>query len=315
MVKEKSQTLEEIAMSLFDEMGVSDTDEGTFSTMDHLPNNDEDSSTLGEQDKNTDKADTAPVIKPEQPQPERLYAGRFKTVEEMEAFVANGAQQQQQPKPPEVNEEKIPDLDRGLLATLHEQDDADGTDFTAEYLRKKMSERSLSDFEIEKLKELDAGGKDLYGEYVAMKTKREVMAELQPTLQPIQDRQTEESRAAFIANEKAIFDSLEKEYDKSELATLKQKTSSPEFVNKVLSQSALGQIISDTFNRGSKATAYKMLLSESRALLKREQANVVQDKKNKSFPSDIGSKSSGVKKAHAQTIEDAFNDSMEELNN
>ena len=300
-------------MGLFDEMGVSDTDEGTFSTMDHLPNNDEDSSTLGEQDKNAE-----PVVdkqpKADEPKTERLYAGRFKTVEEMEAFVENGAQQQQ-PRPPETNEEKIPDLDRGLLATLHEQDDADGTDFTAEYLRKKMSERSLSDFEIEKLKELDAGGKDLYGEYVAMKTKREVMAELQPTLQPIQDRQTEESRAAFIANEKAIFDSLESEYDKSELATLKQKTSNPEFVNKVLSQSALGQIISDTFNRGSKATAYKMLLSESRALLKREQANVVQDKKNKSFPSDIGSKSSGVKKAHAQTIEDAFNDSLEELNN
>jgi hypothetical protein len=308
MVKEKSQTLEEIAMSLFDEMGVSDTDEGTFSTMDHLPNNDEDSSTLGEQDKNAE-----PVV--DEPKTERLYAGRFKTVEEMEAFVANGAQQQQPMPQPQPKEDEIPDLTREQLIALHEGDDQDRTSYTIGYLQKKMSERNLTDYELETLKTLDSDGKDLYGSYVASKTKREVMAELQPTLQPIQDRQTEESRAAFIANEKAIFDSLESEYDKSELATLKQKTSNPEFVNKVLSQSALGQIISDTFNRGSKATAYKMLLSESSALLKREQANVVQDKKNKSFPSDIGSKSSGVKKAHAQTIEDAFNDSMEELNN
>ena len=311
----ESQTIEELANGLFDEMGFEDGDELTFDKNSYMPN-DETQQNLGEQDKNTEKSDEQkPPVKKEEAQAERLYAGKFKTVEEMEAAFLQGNQAQpQQQVQQQAPEEKIPDLDRSLLATLHEQDDADGTNFTVEYLKKKMSERNLSDFEIEKLKELDAGGKDLYGEYVSAKTRREVMAELQPTLKPIQDQQSKEQYDSYVKNEKAIFDALPTEFEKNELATLKQKTSDPKFNEAVMKQSSISHIIEHEFKNGSKATAYKLLLGESKAYLARQTEQVKSDKKAKSFPADIGVKADPSKRKTAATIEDAFNDSLQELN-
>jgi len=306
---EKSQTLEELANGLFDEMGFQEGDETTFDTEAYRPNHDANikESALGEQETNTEK----PAEKPA----ERLYAGRFKTVEEMESFIANGGNTEapKQLVTIESKSEEMPDLSREELITLQEGDDQDGTEWTVGYLQKKMAERNLTDFEMEKLKELDTEGKDLYGSYVAGKTKREVMAELKPTLQPLQERQSKEQYDAFVEKEKAILNTLDNEYAKDELATLKQKTSDPKFIQTVVGQSALGHIISNEFNNGSKATAYKLLLSESKAYMKKQQDQVSQGKKEKSIPADIGSKSPN-KKAKAQTIEDAFNDSVEELN-
>jgi hypothetical protein len=171
-----------------------------------------------------------------------------------------------------------------------------------------MGERNLTDFEIEKLKELDTGGKDLYGNYVALRAKRETLSELD------QSRRNEDSYNAYMEKEKAVLSSLENEFDKTELATLKQKTSDPKFITEVLSKSDIGSVITNEFSNGSKAIAYKMLLRETSKYLSSQKAEINSEKKKKSFPADVGQKADIIKKEKSGSIEDAFNESLQELN-
>lgn len=306
-----NQTLEEIANSLFDEMGFKEGDETTFDKGAFMANGEAiKAKSHGEQEKEENSESSEPVKKEQKE--ERLYAGKFKTVEEMEAAFLERKEEPPQPKKPA--EEELPDLTKEELISLHEQDDMDGKSFTAEYLQKKMQTRNLEPFEVEKLKELDVKGEDLYGKYVSLKTKREVMEELRPTLEPIQQKQSKEQYDSFIEREKAVLNSLDTEYEKTELATLRQKTSDPKFVSEVLSNSDMGRIIQNEFQNGSKALAYKMLIRETKQYLSNKDTEQKQKKAEKSFPADVGSTGAAQKKTSAMSIEEAFNDSLQEFN-
>lgn len=305
MGAESSQSLEQIANGLFDELGFKDGDETTFDKGAYSPNGNV-LDDLGEQENNTELKEKEPA-----PAQERLYAGQFKTANEMEAAFLARAEKPAGSKP---DVEEIPDLTRELLTTLHEQDDSDGTTFTVEYLQRKMAGRNLTDFEIEKLKELDVSGKDLYGSYVSIRTERDVMSKIGPVIKPIQDRQNQENYNDYMENEKAIFSTLETSYEKSELATLKQKTSDPKFIETVLRQSEFGQAITSMFQAGSKATAYKMLMRETKDYIGKQTAGINRDKTARSIPADVGAKADPAKKRNAASIQEAFDDSLQELN-
>lgn len=304
-----NQSLEELANGLFDEMGFKEGDELTFNKNQYMNQSEpiEDSESHGEQEKNTDSSDK---------KEERLYAGQFKTVEELEA--AFNSKQEEKPvakqPEPENKSEAIPDLTREELITLHETDDQDGKDFTVQYLKKKMQDRDLTDFELEKLKELDSGGNDLYGSYVSLKTRRDVMAELKPTIEPIREQQNKEAYEKYVESEKAILSTLDNEYQKEELASLKQKTSDPKFVEEVLNQSEVGEFINNLWQSGQKAKSYKLLIGEAKRYLSKQAESAKQEKREKSFPADVGSSADARKKISAKSIEEAFNDSMQELN-
>jgi len=301
----ENQTLEQVANNLFDEMGFSEGDELSFSKDEYLTGNEEATSKgLGEQDNNTEEA--KPEVKAETP---RLYAGRFQTVEEMEkAFVESQAVKED--KIEAKHDDSLPDLTREELIALHEQSEMDGKNFIQEYLQKKMQERDLSDFEVEKLKEL---GTDNYAEYVAVKTKRETMAELNPILKPVVEEQQKKQYDEYVEREKAIFTSIDTEYEKTELATIKQKTTDPKFIDEVLRQSDLGSVIQNEFQNGSKATAYKLLVRETKIYLDKQSRQTEDKKRQRSFPADVGSKAE-IKKNRSGSIEEAFNDSLEEFN-
>ena len=297
MGENESRSLEQLANELFDEMGFKEGDETFVDTKAHLP-----AESHGEQTE-TGKEPVAekPVVttKEEQP-PQRLYAGKYKTPEEMEAALV------ELEKPAE---KKLPDLTQEELIVLHEQDEQDGKQWTVGYLQKKMVERNLTDFELEKLKELDSAKLDLYGQYVAAKTKREVYSELQPVLKPVQEEQAKRQYDAFVENEKTINDSNKVEFGE-ELAELEKKISDPKTIESVLKESPLRDVILNEWNNGSKAMSHKLLLREAKFHFQRQ----VQSKKEKSIPADVTGASSSRKVEKTGTLEEAFDESCRELN-
>ena len=300
MGENESRSLEQLANELFDEMGFKEGDETFVDTKAHLP-----AESHGEQTE-TGKEPVAekPVVttKEEQP-PQRLYAGKYKTPEEMEAALV----ELERPKQPV--ESKLPDLTNEELIVLHEQDEQDGKQWTIGYLQKKMIERNLTDFELEKLKELDSSKLDLYGQYVASKTKREVYSELQPVLKPVQDEQTKRQYDAFVENEKSTNESNKVEFG-AELAELEKKISDPKTIESVLKESPLRDVILNEWNNGSKAMSHKLLLREAKFHFQRQ----VQSKKEKSIPADVTGASSSRKVEKTGTLEEAFDESCRELN-
>jgi len=298
MGENESRSLEQLANELFDEMGFKEGDETFVDTKAHLP-----AESHGEQTE-TGKEPVAekPVVttKEEQP-PQRLYAGKYKTPEEMEAALV------ELEKPAE---KKLPDLTQEELIVLHEQDEQDGKQWTVGYLQKKMVERNLTDFELEKLKELDSAKLDLYGQYVAAKTKREVYSELQPVLKPVQEEQAKRQYDTFVENEKTINDSNKVEFG-AELAELEKKISDPKTIEAVLQKSPLRDVILNEWNNGSKAMSHKLLLREAKFHFQQES---IRTKKEKSIPADVTGASSARKVDKASTIDDAFDESCRELN-
>ena len=297
MGENESRSLEQLANELFDEMGFKEGDETFVDTKAHLP-----AESHGEQtETGKEPVVEKPVVttKEEQP-PQRLYAGKYKTPEEMEAALV------ELEKPAE---KKLPDLTQEELIVLHEQDEQDGKQWTVGYLQKKMVERNLTDFELEKLKELDSAKLDLYGQYVAAKTKREVYSELQPVLKPVQEEQAKRQYDAFVENEKTINDSNKVEFGE-ELAELEKKISDPKTIESVLKESPLRDVILNEWNNGSKAMSHKLLLREAKFHFQRQ----VQSKKEKSIPADVTGASSARKVDKASTIDDAFDESCRELN-
>ena len=297
MGENESRSLEQLANELFDEMGFKEGDETFVDTKAHLP-----AESHGEQtETGKEPVVEKPVVttKEEQP-PQRLYAGKYKTPEEMEAALV------ELEKPAE---KKLPDLTQEELIVLHEQDEQDGKQWTVGYLQKKMVERNLTDFELEKLKELDSAKLDLYGQYVAAKTNREVYSELQPILKPVQEEQAKRQYDAFVENEKTINDSNKVEFGE-ELAELEKKISDPKTIESVLKESPLRDVILNEWNNGSKAMSHKLLLREAKFHFQRQ----VQSKKEKSIPADVTGASSARKVDKASTIDDAFDESCRELN-
>jgi len=300
MGENESRSLEQLANELFDEMGFKEGDETFVDTKAHLP-----AESHGEQtETGKEPVVEKPVVttKEEQP-PQRLYAGKYKTPEEMEAALV----ELQNPKKPE--EKKLPDLTQEELIVLHEQDEQDGKQWTVGYLQKKMVERNLTDFELEKLKELDSAKLDLYGQYVAAKTKREVYSELQPVLRPVQEEQAKRQYDTFVENEKTINDSNKVEFGE-ELAELEKKISDPKTIESVLRESPLRDVILNEWNNGSKAMSHKLLLREAKFHFQKQ----IQSKKEKSIPADVTGASSARRVDKAQTLDEAFDESCRELN-
>lgn len=301
MQEKESQSLEQLADALFDEMGFKEGDEIFVDTKAHMPNVEEEKpENLGEQSEQGKE----PVAKKEESTPQRLYAGKYKTPEEMESALI----ELERPKQPA--ESKLPDLTNEELIVLHEQDEQDGKQWTIGYLQKKMIERNLTDFELDKLRELDSSKLDLYGQYVASKTKREVYSELQPVLKPVQDEQTKRQYDAFVENEKSTNESNKVEFG-AELAELEKKISDPKTIEAVLQKSPLRDVILNEWNNGSKAMSHKLLLREAKFHFQQES---IRTKKEKSIPADVTGASSARKVDKASTIDDAFDESCRELN-
>lgn len=289
-MEEKIQTIDEIAAACFDEAGVQDGDEGTYNPQDYTKPLDADADSSGEQDE-TSKEPKQPAAT------ERLYAGKFKTPEEMEAAFL---ETQKTTEPEKKESDSIPDLSRDELTTLSENDDMDKTSYTVEYLRKKMGERDLSDFELEKLRELD-GKEDLYGQYVAAKTERQIMAKLKPVVDTYSEESQRKAEAAFFEREKAIEDSNKDEFG-DELPTLKKKVSDPKFIEEVLSQSPIRNVILNEWDKGSKAMSHKLLLRETKYYVEQQRNKKI----NKSVQADVGGGAAQRKTDSASTIDEAF---------
>lgn len=290
MPKEEIQTIDEIAAACFDEAGVQDGDEGTYNPKEYAKPLDADADSSGEQDE-TSKEPKQPAAT------ERLYAGKFKTPEEMEAAFL---EMQKTTEPEKKESDSIPDLSRDELTTLSENDDMDKTSYTVEYLRKKMGERDLSDFELEKLRELD-GKEDLYGQYVAAKTERQIMAKLKPVVDTYSEESQRKAEAAFFEREKAIEDSNKDEFG-DELPTLKKKVSDPKFIEEVLSQSPIRNVILNEWDKGSKAMSHKLLLRETKYYVEQQRNKKI----NKSVQADVGGGAAQRKMDSASTIDEAF---------
>jgi hypothetical protein len=294
MPKEEIQTIDEIAAACFDEAGIQDGDEGTYNPQDYTKPLSADADSSGEQDEASKAVQDGKGV--ETGAPERLYAGKFKTPEEMEAAFL----EIQKPAQPEKKEDAIPDLSREELTTLSENDDMDKTSYTVEYLRKKMSERDLSDFELEKLRELD-GKDDLYGQYVAAKTERQIMAKLKPVVDTVSEESNRKAQEEFFKRESAIEDSNKEEFG-DELPTLKKKVSDPKFIEEVLSQSPIRNVILNEWDKGSKAMSHKLLLRETKYYVEQQKNKKI----NKSVQADIGGGAAQRKTNSASTIDEAF---------
>lgn len=296
MTNEKNQTIDEIAAACFDDAGVKDGDEGTYNSRDYSRPLTE-TGKSGEQDESSKEAgantDKPPV------QPDRLYAGKFKTPEEMEAAFLETQKTQVQAQP-EKKEELIPDLSRDELTTLSENDQMDKTVYTVEYLKKKMVERDLSDFEIEKLRELD-GKDDLYGQYVAAKTERQIMSKLQPVVDTVSEESRRKTEEAFFKREQEINDSNKEEFGE-DLSSLKKKVSDPKFIEEVLSKSPIRNVILSEWEGGSKAMSHKLLLRETKYYLDQQRSQKI----SRSVQADVGGGAAQRKTDSALTIDEAF---------
>lgn len=295
MPKEEIQTIDEIAAACFDEAGVQDGDEGTYNPKEYAKPLDADADSSGEQDESSKVAPAGKGV--ETGTSARLYAGKFKTPEEMEAAFL---ETQKTTEPEKKPTDSIPDLSRDELTTLSENDDMDKTSYTVEYLRKKMGERDLSDFELEKLRELD-GKEDLYGQYVAAKTERQIMAKLKPVVDTYSEESQRKAEAAFFEREKAIEDSNKDEFG-DELPTLKKKVSDPKFIEEVLSQSPIRNVILNEWDKGSKAMSHKLLLRETKYYVEQQRNKKI----NKSVQADVGGGAAQRKTDSASTIDEAF---------
>ena len=315
MNENESQTLEDLINDEYDRLGLDDDSDDSYVVTDEGSQNDsDDKSSQGEQPKDEKNEETQGDDSGDKS--ERLFAGQFKTVEELEQAYQSKSVKQDPVNVPEQKEDenKLADLNRQEFVSLCEVDDMDGTSYTSEYLKTKMQERDLTPFELEKLKELDSDkNEDLYGQYVSLKTKREVRAEIAPVLAPIEKENREKAINEFMDRERKIVDSCKDEFEN--YTELKDKVSKPDFVKEIIQGSDLGPVILREFESGSKATAHKLLIQEADKHLRKQTDNINREKKRKSFPADVGGSSAASKHTvdKADTVEDAFDAAWKEL--
>jgi hypothetical protein len=261
----------------------------------------------GDQSSAEDGAGKPPAAEP----PKRKWGGRFESPEEMEAEFIRMSTTTRPPaddKPPAS--EELPDLTEAEMATLAEQDEADGSQFAREYLSKKMKARNLTTHELKALRKIDTEqGTDLLGDYHELRAARRIQQETAPLVR----RSQQEAQQQFQARELKIDESNAKEFGSS-LKELEGFCSSPENVNQVLQFSPIAHLIVNEHERGSPATAHKLLLREAQAFQRMNQESTARVKKTKSISADAGGGGSPRKaKDSAATVEEAFEAAEEEL--
>lgn len=235
--------------------------------------------------------------------PVRKWAGQYDTPEEMEAAYIRGLQRQDPAtqKPAEPVDE-LPDLNEAEMNTLAEQDGNDGTEFSAEYLRKKMQTRNLHPHEVKVLRKLDdEKGTDLLGDYHELRALRRVQAETAPLVR----RSREESVRAYETRERSIDKTNEGEFGER-LGELETFCGDPKNVEIVLQRSPIAHLIINEHQR-SPATAHKLLLREADSVLRSHREATIAGKNKRSVPADVGA-SGRVKgpRDSAATVEEAF---------
>lgn len=314
-VDESQMSLDEIADKVFNDANVGDGEELFV---------DESAPLSTDQEEETPESETEPKEEPQEEsektqtmaqQEERLYAGRFKTAEELEqAFLKSQetqtTEQTTQPQTPTQDTEEVPDLEEREFITLKEQDDADGTNYTEEYLSAKMKERDLTDFELESIE-----GTPLATAYIAEKTRRDVMSEVEPVLNPLREDMQKKQAEAYVENEKAIVSQTEKDFGSERFKELQDKAKDAEFMKELTETSSVMPIIEQLWNSGQKALANRMILQEIDMHSRRKEAQIKQGKASKSIPADIGSTTTNQKKIleKASSMEEAWDASMQEL--
>jgi hypothetical protein len=211
-------------------------------------------------------------------------------------------------KPP-AKPEQLPDLTEAEMATLAEQDEADGSSFAKEYLSRKMRDRNLTPHELKALRKIDAEqGTDLVGDYHEIRADRRVAQATAPFVQ----KSRQEAQQVFQAREKKIDESNVGEFGES-LKTLEEFCSSPANVEQVLKVSPIAHLIISEHERGSPATAHKLLLREASYMQRSNEKAQRREKKNASVPADAGGGGGPRKtKDSAATVEEAFEMAEEE---
>ena len=275
-------SIEEIADEEFEEI------EG-----DEEPGSDDDDSGDQEEDSGDESE--------EQQAPKRKWAGEFNSPEEMEAaFIRNLKEPKTETQEPPAG---IPDLTDAELNTMSEQDTQDGTQFMEEYLRRKMMERNLAKHELVAARAIDAEkGTDLLGDYHELRAVRAVRKETAPLARKSQ----QESQAAFAQREQSIDSSNTKEFGES-LTDLENFVSKPKNVEAVLQQSPIAHLIISEHERGSPATAHKLLLREAQAYSRMSRESAKASKSRMSVRADAGGQTiTKQSKNSAATIEEAF---------
>lgn len=292
--QEQNGSVEEIFEEEYEE--VTETSEDSDEDDDDNESGNLEEDGAGEQEDEAD--DGEPESNTPEP-PVRKWGGRFNSPEEMEAEFLRISSKQQEPEKQPEKKSDVPDLNSSEIQTLSEHDEADGTNFAVEYLKRKMSERNLQSHELQLLRKIDnEKGTDLQGEYYDLRAARKVREETAP----FRNKSQQEAQEAFISREKAINESTNKEFGEN-LKPLEEYCSNVKNVEKILQQSPFAHLIMHEHNHGSPATAHRLLLREA-ALLRKETSA---DKKRKSVKADPGSRPSARGSApKALTIEDAW---------
>jgi hypothetical protein len=245
--------------------------------------------------------------------PVRKWGGQFDTPEEMEAAYIASLRPKGETEPGKSenkDKDQLPDLTEQELLVMSEQDASDGTKFMEEYLRRKMQTRNLQKHEVAAARKIDTdSGTDLLGDYYEMRALRRVRQETAPLVR----RSQEESQKAFASMESAIDKSNVDEFGEESLADLEKFCGDPKNVEQVLQRSPLAHLIIHEHERGSPATAHKLLLREADTFRRNDERIKAQGKKKRSVPADAGGPGRGKSpKDTAATVEEAFEASEEE---
>ena len=251
----------------------------------------------------------------------RPWAGRFKTPEEMEQHLLSlergdkqqvGGGEQSQPQQQGRPQDPIVDLTADELTLLSEHDEADGTKHFQDYFRHKMRVRDLSESEVKAIREHDeVNGTDLYGDYREARTERRLMDKFAPVLKPLAERNEAERQRMFQTRELEIDKGTADEFG-NEFENLRKQSTDVKFIEKVLNSSPMTQVILDAQQK-SPATAHRLLLREIQRYNAASAERTRAEKGKKSVPADIGgSGKANQKKLKAQSVEEAWDASVEE---
>lgn len=210
-------------------------------------------------------------------------------------------------------EDQISDLTESELTTLAEHDESDGTSHLETYLRYKMDRRELSRHEITALKRLDDEKEtDLYGEYREKAVERRILNRLQPVVKPVAEAAQREQMQRYLAYQREVDKSNEVEFG-DKYKDLEKKSSDPKYIEKVLNQSHMAQLIIQLHESGNKAMAHKLLLREINIHDISAERDKKDGKKQKSVPADIGGSGSRSKIDRSDSIESAFDAALAEM--
>lgn len=304
--------VESIANEIFDTAGVTDDTELTFENNETLIVEDTTSETETETTELVDQPEKKSTIAENE---QKLFAGKYKTVEELEQAYTEKAQTTTTVAPVQPVEPDVPDLNERELTLLMERDEQDGTNYNLEYFQDKIKERNLEPFEVEAIKELDQeNGTNLFQDYIATSTERNVLAKIQPVLRPAYEAQQREQYNKYVEGERAINATAVVEYGQDRLDILEAKIKGDRSVVDNVLATPVGAVINNLWNNGNRALSHKLLLREVDTADRVATNNVKASKTKASVQADVGSNtSSGSKPSpRANTLEEAFDQALAE---